>query len=51
MADRVGFQRVLRIGLLAGGIGTFAQIPFHNIWWFSCIRFVYGIFFCAVFRP
>ncbi|WCF09368.1 MFS transporter [Paenibacillus thiaminolyticus] len=49
MADRVGFQRVLMIGLLAGGIGTLAQIPFHNIWWFSFIRFAYGIFFCAVF--
>lgn len=49
LADRIGFQKVLLIGLLAGGIGTLAQIPFQNIWWFSIIRFTYGIFFCAVF--
>lgn len=49
LADRVGFHKILLIGLLAGGIGTLLQIPFHNIWWFSIIRFAYGIFFCAVF--
>lgn len=48
-ADKVGFQRVLFIGLLGGGIGTLAQILFASIWGFSIIRFVYGIFFCAVF--
>ncbi|MCM3341231.1 MFS transporter [Paenibacillus sp. MER TA 81-3] len=49
LADRIGFHKILLIGLLAGGIGTLLQIPFHNIWWFSIIRFMYGIFFCAVF--
>jgi len=48
-ADKVGFQRVLFIGLLGGGIGTLAQIVFTHIWGFSIIRFVYGIFFCAVY--
>ncbi|MEH7097324.1 MFS transporter [Neobacillus vireti] len=48
-ADKVGFQRVLFIGLLGGGIGTLAQIVFTHIWGFSMIRFVYGIFFCAVY--
>ncbi|MEH7545484.1 MFS transporter [Neobacillus vireti] len=48
-ADRVGFQRVLFIGLLGGGLGTLAQIVFTHIWGFSMIRFVYGIFFCAVY--
>ncbi|HWO75404.1 MAG TPA: MFS transporter [Bacillus sp. (in: firmicutes)] len=48
-ADKVGFQRVLFIGLLGAGIGTIAQILFTEIWGFSLIRFVYGIFFCAVF--
>ncbi|MBM7653345.1 MFS transporter [Neobacillus cucumis] len=48
-ADKVGFQRVLFIGLLGGGIGTLAQIGFTHIWGFSVIRFIYGIFFCAVF--
>lgn len=48
-ADKVGFQRVLFIGLLGGGIGTLAQILFTHILGFSIIRFVYGIFFCAVY--
>lgn len=48
-ADRVGFRKILLIGLLGGGIGSLAQIPFHNIWAFSIVRFIYGSFFCAVF--
>jgi MFS transporter, DHA1 family, multidrug resistance protein len=48
-ADKVGFHRVLVIGLLGGGLGTIAQIIFGSIWGFSIIRFVYGAFFCAVF--
>ncbi|MCL6516408.1 MFS transporter [Alicyclobacillus sp.] len=48
-ADKVGFQKVLLIGLIGGGIGNLLQIPFHDIWGFSVVRFVYGAFFCAVF--
>ncbi|MGP7817317.1 MFS transporter [Niallia sp. 01092] len=48
-ADKVGFDRVLFIGLLGGGLGTLAQIIFSDIWGFSITRFVFGIFFCAVF--
>jgi MFS transporter, DHA1 family, multidrug resistance protein len=48
-ADKVGFQRVLFIGLLGGGLGMLAQILVSQIWGFSMIRFVAGIFFCAVF--
>ncbi|MFD1738051.1 MFS transporter [Bacillus salitolerans] len=48
-ADKVGFHRVLFIGLLGGALGTFAQILFSGIIGFSIIRFVYGIFFCSVF--
>jgi len=48
-ADKVGFQRVLFIGLLGGGLGTLAQVIFTHIWGFSMIRFIYGIFFCAVY--
>ncbi|MDQ0197890.1 MFS transporter [Neobacillus ginsengisoli] len=48
-ADKVGFQRVLVLGLLGGGIGTLAQILFSEIWGFSIIRFVFGAFFCGVF--
>lgn len=48
-ADKVGFNRVLFVGLLGGGLGTFAQIIFSNIWGFSITRFIFGLFFCAVF--
>lgn len=48
-ADKVGFQRVLFIGLLGGALGTLAQIIFAHIWGFSLTRFIYGIFFCAVY--
>jgi MFS family permease len=48
-ADKVGFYRVLVIGLLVGGLGMAAQILFHHILGFSIMRFVFGIFFCAVF--
>ncbi|OXM84797.1 MFS transporter [Paenibacillus rigui] len=49
LADKIGFQKILIIGLLVGGLGNLAQIPVHNLWGFSIIRFVYGAFFCAVF--
>ncbi|WP_274652624.1 MFS transporter [Paenibacillus humicola] len=49
LADKYGFNKILVIGLLVGGLGNIAQIPFHNIWGFSIIRFIYGAFFCAVF--
>ena len=39
LSDKIGFQRSLLIGLLAGGIGSLAQILFSNIWAFSAIRF------------
>ena len=49
LADRVGFRRILLIGLVGGGLGTLLQIPFHSVVAFSVVRFVYGIFFSAVF--
>jgi MFS transporter, DHA1 family, multidrug resistance protein len=48
-ADKVGFQKVLFIGLMGGGIGSIAQILFTQIWGFSISRFIFGVFFCAVF--
>lgn len=48
-ADKKGFNQVLVIGLLGGGIGMFVQILFGHIWGFSVIRFIYGAFFCAVY--
>ncbi|MDR0269018.1 MFS transporter [Paenibacillus sp.] len=49
LADKIGFQKILLIGLFAGGVGSLLQIPFHNVWAFSIVRFLYGCFFCAVF--
>ncbi|MGY3714639.1 MFS transporter [Sutcliffiella cohnii] len=48
-ADKVGFHRVLFIGMLGAAIGTLAQIIFSQILGFSMIRFVYGVFYCAIF--
>ncbi|MBW0933659.1 MFS transporter [Priestia megaterium] len=49
LADKIGFQKTLIIGLFGGGLGSILQIAFRDIVGFSIIRFVYGIFFCAVF--
>ncbi|MFD0678714.1 MULTISPECIES: MFS transporter [unclassified Paenibacillus] len=49
LGDKIGFQKILLVGLLVGGLGNLAQIPFHDIWGFSIVRFIYGAFFCAVF--
>jgi MFS family permease len=49
LADKVGFYKVLVIGLLGGGIGTLAQMIFGDIWGFSIVRFIFGMFFCGVF--
>ncbi|MBS4211231.1 MULTISPECIES: MFS transporter [Neobacillus] len=48
-ADKVGFQRVLFLGLMGGGIGMLAQVLVSQIWGFSIIRFMFGVFFCAVY--
>ncbi|MFX4300961.1 MFS transporter [Alicyclobacillus tolerans] len=48
-SEKTGFLKILWIGLLGGALGNLAQIPFHNIWGFSVVRFIYGAFFCAVY--
>lgn len=49
LADKIGFHKILVIGLVVGGLGNLAQILFHGVWGFSIVRFIYGAFFCAVF--
>jgi len=49
LADRIGFRSILLLGLFVGGIGNLAQILFHDIWGFSIVRFLFGVFFCGVF--
>jgi MFS family permease len=49
IGQRIGYQKVLMIGLLGGGIGNFLQIFFHNLIGFGVLRFIYGLFFAAVY--
>ncbi|GGJ06746.1 multidrug resistance protein MdtG [Alicyclobacillus cellulosilyticus] len=49
LADRIGFRKVVIVGLIGGALGNLAQIPFHHIVAFAAVRFAYGAFFCAVF--
>ncbi|GMA62561.1 multidrug resistance protein [Alicyclobacillus fastidiosus] len=49
LADKIGFTKVLLFGLFGGAVWTFMQLPFHNVWAFAGVRFIYGAFFCAVF--
>lgn len=49
LADKVGFHKVLVVGLVGGTVWTLLQLPFHNVWAFAGVRFMYGAFFCAVY--
>nr|WP_275983427.1 MFS transporter [Paenibacillus hamazuiensis] len=49
IGERIGYGRVLFIGLLAGGIGNLLQFFFHSLIGFGALRFGYGLFFAGVF--
>jgi DHA1 family multidrug resistance protein-like MFS transporter len=49
IGERIGYRNTLMIGLIGGGIGNFLQIFVHNLVGFGVLRFVYGLFFAAVF--
>ncbi|AWB44408.1 MFS transporter [Paenibacillus sp. CAA11] len=49
IGQRIGYRKTLMIGLLGGGIGNVLQIIFHNLYGFGILRFVYGLFFAAVY--
>ncbi|MCM3630316.1 MFS transporter [Paenibacillus glycanilyticus] len=46
--SRIGFSKVLFIGLLGGGIGNCLQFFVGHITEFGILRFVYGLFFAGV---
>ncbi|OPA73826.1 MFS transporter [Paenibacillus selenitireducens] len=46
---KYGYRKTLMIGLIGGGIGNILQIFFHNLVGFGILRFVYGLFFAAVY--
>lgn len=49
IGERIGYRNTLVIGLIGGGIGNILQVFFHNIFGFGILRFVYGLFFAAVY--
>ncbi|NHN34775.1 MFS transporter [Paenibacillus agricola] len=44
-----GYDKILFIGLVGGGLGNLLQIAFHDLIGFGSLRFIYGLFFAAVF--
>ncbi|MEK4510424.1 MFS transporter [Paenibacillus sp. FSL K6-2524] len=49
IGQKIGYRNTLIIGLVGGGVGNFLQIFVHNLVGFGVLRFVYGLFFAAVF--
>ncbi|WP_138493880.1 MFS transporter [Paenibacillus pinistramenti] len=49
IGQKIGYRKTLMIGLLGGGIGNVLQLLFHNLAGFGILRFVYGLFFAAVY--
>ncbi len=49
VGQRIGYHNTLMIGLIGGGVGNILQHFFHSLVGFGILRFVYGLFFAAVF--
>jgi MFS transporter, DHA1 family, multidrug resistance protein len=49
IGNRIGFVKVLVIGLLGGGVGNFLQFFVGHYTEFGFLRFIYGLFFAAVY--
>jgi len=49
IGGRIGFSKVLFIGLLGGGIGNLLQFFVSNYMQFGALRFMYGLFFAGVY--
>ncbi|WP_339821815.1 MFS transporter [Paenibacillus sp. FSL R7-0216] len=49
IGERIGYRNTLMIGLIGGGVGNILQHFFHSLVGFGVLRFVYGLFFAAVF--
>ncbi|WP_308640608.1 MFS transporter [Paenibacillus nuruki] len=48
IGGKIGYGKILFIGLLGSGIGNLLQFFFTNIWGFGILRFAYGLFYAAV---
>lgn len=49
LGTNFGYGKMLFIGLLGGGIGNLLQLAFHHYVSFGILRFLYGLFFAAVY--
>jgi DHA1 family multidrug resistance protein-like MFS transporter len=49
IGGRIGYEKILFIGLLGGGIGNLLQLGVHHLVGFGILRFSYGLFFAAVY--
>lgn len=46
---KAGYSKILFIGLLGGAVGNLLQFMFTNLYGFGVLRFLYGLFFAAVY--
>jgi MFS transporter, DHA1 family, multidrug resistance protein len=49
IGNRIGYVKVLIIGLFGGGVGNFLQFFVGHYTEFGFLRFIYGLFFAAVY--
>lgn len=49
LGSNIGFSKILFIGLIGGAVGNLLQYFFTNLYGFGILRFVYGLFFAAVY--
>lgn len=49
LGSKTGFTKILFIGLIGGAVGNLLQFFFTDLYGFGILRFVYGLFFAAVY--
>lgn len=49
LGSKIGFSKILFIGLMGGAIGNLLQYFFTDLYGFGILRFLYGMFFAAVY--
>ncbi|MFD0696143.1 MFS transporter [Paenibacillus sp. GCM10027628] len=49
IGGRIGYDKILFIGLIGGGIGNLLQLGVNQLVGFGILRFSYGLFFAAVY--
>lgn len=49
VGNKIGYTKILFFGLIGGGIGSALQFFFTNLYGFGILRFLYGLFFAAVY--